>query len=125
MSGNNHLQNVDEFEMMPFYDDMKDAILEGRKTATTRTKNYLNKYAPWDLPVRDAMMWKNCIIYILWTDVKKMKLGYVRNDHFKEEGFETPEDFEKKWKQIHPRKGYSPLQEVYFHTFKVLEVDTQ
>lgn len=123
MSGNNHLQNVDEFELMPFHDDMKDAIMQGIKTATTRKRNYLKKYDPFYLPVRDAMMWKGKIIYILWTRVTKKKLVDVKINHYEEEGFASPQEFEKKWKQIY--KSFDSLKEVYYHEFQVLEVDTQ
>jgi hypothetical protein len=112
-------QAVGSIETIPFRDDMKRLIIEGKKTATSRSKRYLYERA------HDSFIIDNtwCIIQV--TSIERKRLGDVALNHYKEEGFESSEDFIKIWKEIHPGKGYRPLDRVYFHKFIVLEVHKQ
>lgn len=100
-------------EVIPFRKDMMLAICEGRKRMTSRNSRYplgTHMYCQhgWDL-----------IIQV--TDVKRMRLGNVAQQHFKDEGFDSPAAFIDVWNEIHPKKRYSAIQTVWVHTFCVLE----
>jgi hypothetical protein len=49
--------------------------------------------------------------------VEKVSLREIADKHFKEEGVESPQAYEKKWAEIHPNKGFVPEQLVFLHTF--------
>ena len=100
---------------IPFHEDMAFQILAGRKTCTSRNKRYGN---PGDtFNVRDETEETVCEL----TEVKKEKLQTVAYEYYRAEGFNSVEGFVDKWNEIHPRKGYQPLQEVWLHIFKLIE----
>ncbi len=97
---------------IPFRDDMKKAILEGRKSATTRNKRYGKEG---DTFMLDGQ--KFVLRYI-----HKMPLDAVARNLWMEEGCSSKEQFIEIWKQIHPRAGFIARQLVYVHEFtKVIE----
>lgn len=51
------------------------------------------------------------------TDVQRYSLGYVRDFHWREEGVESPEAFQKVWEEIHPKKGFDAEEMVWVHVF--------
>ena len=79
---------------LPFNDWSKERIKQGRKSCTTRIKEYGD----------------NRVDYILYVP-----LWFVKRHLWKLEGADSPEEFEKVWNEIHPMKRYSPGQLVYVH----------
>ena len=51
------------------------------------------------------------------TSLTRQVLGDIAKYHYKEEGFNTTEEFIELWKRLHPRKGYDPKQIVWYHEF--------
>jgi hypothetical protein len=92
---------------IPFRPEFKDALLEGRKTMTARTKKYGDRgdqFEAFGVP-------------FVILKVEKQTLREIADKHFKEEGVESPEAYEKKWAEIHPVNGFIADQWVYLHTF--------
>ncbi len=54
------------------------------------------------------------------TAVDKMILRDIAALLYRAEGCDSPEEFEKVWTKIHPRKGFVWNQEVYVYHFKRL-----
>lgn len=97
---------------IPFRDDMKQAILEGRKSATTRNKRYGKRGDTFTLDGQKFVL----------KYIHRMPLGVVARNLWMEEGCPSEEQFIKIWKQIHPRKGFVKHQMVFVHEFvKVIE----
>lgn len=82
-------------------------MLESRKTATSRTKQYGER--------GDQFEAFGAPFVIL--QVQKVKLREVAEKWYEAEGMPSPEAFIAVWKKIHPVKGYDPEQEVYLHLF--------
>ena len=95
---------------IPFMADFEKLMLTGQKTATTRTKKYGNGG---DLFCAFGRSFK-------LTKVDKVYLQDVVFTSYKEEGFDSQPEFIECWKKLHPRKGYVPEQEVWFHRFKIM-----
>lgn len=92
---------------IPFMPEFKAALLEGRKTATSRSKRYGKPGAIF-------------LIYggtFLLQAVEKANLAYVKNFLFREEGLGSPDAFVEVWNRIHRRKRYAPETEVFVHYF--------
>jgi len=92
---------------IPFKKEFNQLMLDGKKTMTSRTKKYGDR--------GDIFFVEDQIFTILLSF--KIRVGDVANKYFKEEGFTSPEEFIKVWKEIHPRKGYDPDQMVWGHHF--------
>ena len=96
---------------IPFRDDMKQAIADGRKTATSRTKRYGK---PGDRFQVDGR-WYELI------RITRQELVWVARRYWKDEGMDSEENFWQVWKQIHPRKKISEYDLVWFHEFKACD----
>jgi hypothetical protein len=96
---------------IPFRADMESLILQGKKTATSRNKLYGVNGDFFVIRGRKFTL----------TVVSNIPLSCVVEHYFKEEGFNSPAAFIKTWEQIHPRKGYDPKQQIWFHEFKEIE----
>jgi hypothetical protein len=94
---------------VPFNAWSKERILDGRKTATSRTKA-LGECGDW-FPVGDK---KFVMLRIFPTT-----LNEVANFKFKKEGARSIAEFIKVWKSIY-RGQYDGDRTVYFHEFKEL-----
>jgi hypothetical protein len=92
---------------IPFRDDMKELIISGVKTCTTRNKRYGC--------IGDTFEIDKRVFVLTW--VSHVYLKQVFDTKYKEEGFVTPFEFALVWIQIHPRKGYDPNQSVWLHEF--------
>ena len=92
---------------MPFKKRFKEPMLNGTKTFTSRTKR-MGK-------IGDTFeaFGRTFIIKDIWVATLRGVSAF-----WEEEGCESKEDFMEIWKQIHPRKGWQPEQEVYVHIFK-------
>ncbi len=86
--------------------------LAGKKTATSRPTQYGYAGDFFRLYVG------NKEAYFEITGVRVISLKEVAEEHYKEEGFDSPDAFKTEWRQIHPYKGYQESWMVYFHTFK-------
>lgn len=53
-------------------------------------------------------------------EVGPMPLAHVAEGHWVEEGCESPEEFQRIWEELHPRRGYRPTDLVYAHRFEVV-----
>ncbi len=95
---------------IPFREQFKTLMLAEQKTCTSRTKRYGNMGDTFDAFGFTFEL----------TNVFRASLGSVAQLLFYEEGFLDPKAFVICWKEIHPRKGYNPNQEVYIHSFKLL-----
>lgn len=92
----------------PFAEDMQQASLEGKKECTSRNHKYGEVGDTFDI---------NGVRFEI-TKVIRPSLEYVKKNLCTQEGFDTPEDFEKKWVQLHPRKGWNGAQLVWCHFYK-------
>lgn len=94
---------------IPFRDDMKQAVLLGNKTCTSRNKRYG--------VIGDTFMVGGYVYVLKW--ISHVRLKTVAENHYRQEGFESPDEFIQVWNQIHPRKGYNPEQAVWLHEFQL------
>jgi len=95
---------------IPFMAEFEERMLTGKKTATTRNKKYGNG--------GDLFSAFNHTFQL--TKVYKVYLQDVCATAYEKEGFNSQPEFIECWKKLHPRKGYVPDQEVWFHEFKLL-----
>jgi len=96
---------------IPFKPRFWKAMLDGTKTMTSRTRNMGE--------IGDTFEAFGTIFQI--TKVYPELLNFVAL-RWKEEGAESYEDFKKIWISIHPIRGFDPIQSVWVHEFKRLEV---
>lgn len=100
---------------LPFRPYFVKRIADGKKRCTARTQKYGE--------VGDRL--KTAAGTIELTEVARVPLEVVRDHYWPDEGCESPEDFERVWNAIHPRKGYDPAQQVWLHRFIVVAGDGQ
>jgi len=93
---------------IPFRPHFKDAIIAGRKTATSRTKKYGN--------IGDEFEAFGYVFVIQRQE--RVKLSVVAQQHFRAEGFKNSGDFMNEWVSIHARKRYDPEQRIWLHWFQ-------
>ena len=93
---------------IPFNKVFRERILSGVKTCTSRNKRYGKEG---DFFIAFGV---NFRIYL----IEKKRLDAVALYYHKQEGFDTPQEFVKFWKKLHPRKGFIPNQEVWVHWWK-------
>lgn len=92
---------------IPFQLDMKEAVLLGNKTCTSRTQLYGSKG---DYFFLDGYKFE-------LKAISSVPLGYVAKNMYEQEGFINPAGFIKKWNEIHPVRRYDPCQTVWLHEF--------
>lgn len=95
-------------KVLPFTPRMEAAVKAGTKTATSRTKRYGK--AGDVVVTREGQR-------LLLIEVERVLLSTVRDHYWRDEGCESPEDFERVWGDIHPLRGYDGSQKVYLHRF--------
>ena len=100
-------------EVIPFRKDMLLAICNGTKTMTSRNSRY-----PLGVHLYEQHGWH---LVIEVYEVKRMRLGTVARDHYMAEGFSNGQAFIDVWNEIHPKKRFSSLQQIWAHRFRVLE----
>ena len=93
---------------IPFTPQMKEAVLSGSKTATTRTKQYGKRGDTFRLSNESFTL----------TAVRRVLLGQVAYKFFLQEGFNSPESFIEYWKKLHPGPDYIYHQKVFLHLFE-------
>lgn len=90
-----------------------DPIRARKKTATTRRRP-LGKEG--DLLRVEGVTPE---LYLRLTLVERVNLEVVAVHYYLLEGCESPADFRRIWKEIHPRKPYDQLDLVYLHHFNL------
>jgi len=100
---------------IPFQEDFKPAMLNGRKTTTTRTKRY-GYPGDW-FPA----FGKNFVL----TQVYPTFLDIVVDRFYFEEGFDSVNEFIDCWDSLHPRVKFADNQRrlIYLHRFILKEAD--
>lgn len=93
---------------IPMNEWSKERLLTGQKICTSRTKIYGKAGDDIDGGTNDLYKLKNIMHLPLW---------FVRDFLWFLEGAKSPEEFEKIWIEIHPRKGFDGEQKVYVHFF--------
>jgi len=93
---------------IPFSHQMKEAVLLGSKTATTRTKQYGYRGDTFKLGDQSFVI----------TDIQHVLLGHIAHNFYLQEGFISPVGFIEYWKKLHPRRGYIYNQMVFLHLFR-------
>lgn len=94
---------------IPFRADMAQAIREGRKTMTTRTKRYGHPGDVLDSPAG----------LIRLERVERVPLEQVATMYYHQEGLKSAAEFRLGWAELHPRNGFDPDQMVYLHEFSI------
>lgn len=96
---------------IPFKERFREAMLDGTKTWTSRTKRYGKK--------DDVFPAFGCD-FLIEKDPFEMMLEEIASFHYKEEGCSSRDEFIAVWRKIHPRKGFVPDQIVWVHQFRRL-----
>lgn len=94
---------------MPFLRESKEAMLSGKKRASTRTRRY-GYPGDW---------FKQFGRTFMLTSVQRTFLDIVVSDHYLEEGFNSSGEFIECWDRLHPRVPYAqrPTRVVFYHRF--------
>lgn len=93
---------------IPFNQWSRDRINNQTKKATSRNKKY-GKVGD-NFIVDD---WRYELEMII-----KVPLWFVAENLYRTEGCESSAEFQNIWADIHPRKGFRPFDEVWYHHFK-------
>lgn len=96
---------------IPFMERFREPMLNGTKTQTARSKRYGEKGD--HFKVFGAEFIIDCVLRMELEEIMK---------HWKQEGFESLEDFKITWCKIHPRRKLTYLNEPFwvhvFHKFQ-------
>jgi hypothetical protein len=94
---------------MPFLRESKEAMVSGKKRASTRTRRY-GYPGDW---------FKQFGRTFILTSVQRTFLDIVVRDRYLEEGFASPSEFIECWDRLHPRVPYAerPTRVVFYHRF--------
>lgn len=98
---------VTEVEL-PFRAQFRAALLNGTKTATTRTTRH---------GVRGDTFLAFGARFVI-VNVERMRLWWVAEAYWGYEGVSSPQAFIDVWGRIHPRRGYRPNDWVFVHEFQ-------
>ena len=95
---------------IPFRESFREALLSGRKTATSRTSQYGEQ----------GRQFQAFGVLFEFTFVERRLLAEIASHHYKAEGCASPDEFIRVWNEIHPRKRFDPLTVVWYHEFKLV-----
>lgn len=96
---------------IPFSSKMNQAVREGRKVCTSRSKKYGD---PGDL-----FHSEDFALYRL-VDVQQWRLRAIKSELYRQEGCSSPEEFEQVWRSLH--RGHFSADKGYFvHWFQRVE----
>jgi hypothetical protein len=87
---------------------MQERSLSGRKTGTSRNQKYGD--------TGDSFEIRGVLFEIIKTS--RVTLEFVAKSKYREEGFNSPEEFINIWKKIHYKLGWTPDKLVWFHEYK-------
>lgn len=96
---------------LPFTPAMRRLTLAGRKTCTSRYKQYG--------VVGDTFYVEDYLFQI--TQVQKAILHYVASAYYQQEGFNDRLSFLQYWKQLHPRRIILLTSYVFTHFYKLVD----
>lgn len=99
---------------IPFHPDMKEAVLQSKKTCTSRNQLYGETGNYFYIDGHKFVL----------TTISSAPLGYIAMNKYKEEGFANPAGFIKKWNEIHPIRKYDPCQIVWLHEFAKIKEES-
>jgi hypothetical protein len=94
---------------IPFREDMEEAIISIDKDWTTRSKKYGKP--------GDFFFVKDRRVRLLGH--MRLPLWVVAKYGYRHEGVNSEEEFIELWKEIHPRKGWTPNELRWTHVFQV------
>jgi hypothetical protein len=95
---------------IPFNEWSLERIRNQTKKATSRYKKYGN--------VGDTFHTGGYSEDFELELVIKVPLWFVAEDLYRSEGADSSIEFQNIWKKIHPKKGFRPFDEVWYHHFK-------
>ena len=93
---------------LPFQPRWRPLVLSGAKTTTVRTRRY--GAAGDGFEVEGARF--------RLVEVVPMALAAARDRWWREEGMESPAQFEAVWAENHPARGFRPADQVWVHRFE-------
>lgn len=93
---------------LPFMIRFHAAIREGTKTHTFRPRRYGQP--------GDRLKTPCGVIKLI--AVTRTTAAFVRDNHWADEGVDSPEEFVHVWNILHPRKGFDPATKGYLHHFE-------
>jgi len=89
-------------------------VLAGTKTTTVRTKRHGEAGDEFDLEGARFRL----------VEVVGLPLAKARDVAWRDEGMESPEEFEEVWAQNHPTRGFRGEDHVWLHRFTRAETRT-
>lgn len=98
-------------QFIPFRPEFREAILSGMKTMTTRNNSYGRTGDRLTTPFG---------VDIQLLEVRRVTLGDVADHYYRQEGCDSPQDFIRIWREIHP-SGFYPNKWVWLHIFRVVK----
>jgi len=96
---------------IPFLPEFEEAMLSGRKRATSRTRKFGN--------VGDTFSVFGATFTI--TAVNHLTLECVSDCFWRKEGASSPAHFIAIWRRIHPQRGWQPTKVIYLHQFERID----
>lgn len=96
---------------IPFKKEFRQALLDGKKTKTSRNKKYGDLGDTFD--IFDGVF--------KITAIEKQPLEKVATQWYAEEGCDSPAAFRDIWIKLHPIKGFEAEKDVFVHTFTRIE----
>ena len=100
--------------MLPFREDMRRAILDGRKVCTSRRTRHGAVGDTFNLGTPEEPR-----IYFI-AAIVKLPLDFVAITLFREEGTNSMREFIALWEEIYP-EGYDPNALVFVHFFEAVQ----
>ncbi len=88
-----------------------DRVINGEKTATRRNGRYAD--------IGEIMMLNDQQFEV--HQVYQQSLGELTDDHAKQEGFDTVEDYKQNILAMHPGMPWLPHMKVWVHEFRKVE----
>ena len=93
---------------IPFQPRWRPLVLSGAKTTTVRTRRY---GAPGDEFEVEGARFR-------LVEVAQTTLAAARDGTWREEGMESPAEFERVWRENHPTRGFDGTHQVWVHRFE-------
>jgi len=93
---------------IPFNEWSRERLKKGLKRATSRSKQYGKVGQVFEVEGKQFKL----------DLVIRVPLFFVAEELYLSEGCECYDEFLSVWTDIHPRRGYQPLDLVWYHHFK-------
>jgi hypothetical protein len=92
---------------LPFQPRWREAMLSGRKVCTSRSRRF----------GRPGDTFQAFGTGFELRAIERLPLLHVKDHLYLQEGCESPDEFQRAWNELHPRRGFVPEQPVYVHWF--------